>query len=114
VRLPLVGDAVRLRYLDSARDANSGQVLKAVVFQWLVPVPGTAKLAVLSFATPNTDEILADSFAELFAAIASSLDFLNNNHRLGQPSRHDSAPSRCLGEDLDREAACPGRPAQIS
>jgi hypothetical protein len=41
--------------------------------RYLVPVPGTDRIAVLAFQTPNLD--LADQFDDVFAAIAESLAF---------------------------------------
>lgn len=41
--------------------------------RYFVPVPGTQRLATLSFLTPNVD--LADSFEELFDAVAETLSF---------------------------------------
>ncbi len=39
--------------------------------QYFIPVPGTARLLVLSFSTPNLS--LAPAFLELFDAMAESL-----------------------------------------
>jgi len=41
--------------------------------RYFLPVPGTTRLATLSFLTPNLD--LADEFAELFDAVAGSVEF---------------------------------------
>lgn len=41
--------------------------------RYLVPVPGTSRMAALNFLTPNLD--LADQFDEVFDAIAGSLSF---------------------------------------
>jgi len=41
--------------------------------RYLVPVPGTDRVAALNFLTPNLD--LADQFDEVFAAIAETLEF---------------------------------------
>lgn len=41
--------------------------------RYLVPVPGTDRMAALNFLTPNLD--LADQFDEVFAAIAKTLEF---------------------------------------
>lgn len=47
--------------------------------RYLVPVPGTDRIAVLHFLTPNLD--LADQFDDVFAAIAETLTF--------DPPEHD-------------------------
>lgn len=41
--------------------------------RYLVPIPGTDRMAALSFLTPNLD--LADQFDEVFAAVAETLEF---------------------------------------
>ncbi|MFD9740329.1 hypothetical protein [Umezawaea sp. NPDC059074] len=45
----------------------------ALLRRYFIPLPGTERVAVLSFTTPNTD--LATEFGEVFAAVAESVRF---------------------------------------
>ncbi len=65
-----------LRYRDRVTDPRIGLAVAATVFQWLVPIPGQDRTAVLSFVSPETEPDLSQAFAELFAAIADSFSFL--------------------------------------
>lgn len=54
-------------------DPSWERSLLARVRRYLVPVPGTDRVATLNFLTPNLD--LADQFDEVFDAIAQTLEF---------------------------------------
>jgi len=47
--------------------------VSAQAFRFFLPVPGTPRLAILSFVTPNLDFV--DAFADVFDAVAESLSF---------------------------------------
>lgn len=75
VRLP-AGPAVRLRSRATARAGGTGGGagrIEVESLQYFVPVPGGGDLLALSFSTPNL--ALADSFVELFDAMAESLSW---------------------------------------
>lgn len=55
------------------RDPSWETAITARTRRYFVPVPGTSRMAALSFLTPNLD--LADQFDDVFAAIAETLEF---------------------------------------
>lgn len=55
------------------RDPDWEGSVPARTRRYLVPVPGTDRIAALNFLTPNLD--LADQFDEVFDAIAATLEF---------------------------------------
>lgn len=72
VDLP-AGPAVLVTGRTDVTDEQWDGVVPVRTRRYLVPVPGTDRLAVLAFQTPNID--LADQFDDVFAAIAESLAF---------------------------------------
>ena len=67
------GPAARVRSRIAVEDGQPATTVDLV--QYFVPFPGGDRLAVLSFSTPNVS--LADAFAEVFDAIASTLQWSN-------------------------------------
>jgi hypothetical protein len=76
VGLRWAGDAVRLQFTDRVVDPSSGVVVEAVVFQWLIPVSGDSRVTIVTFASPNTEPVLVDCMADLFAAIADTFEYI--------------------------------------
>ncbi|MEO6700830.1 MAG: hypothetical protein ABI140_04230 [Jatrophihabitantaceae bacterium] len=77
VELPSAGVAVRQQFTDTSTDPNTGVTVPAAVFQWLVPMPDQRRRLILTFASPNTEPMLLEAFADLFSAVAESLSFKN-------------------------------------
>jgi hypothetical protein len=76
VGLRWAGDAVRLQFTDRVADPSSGVTVEAVMFQWLIPVPGDTRVTMVTFASPNTEPVLVDGMADLFAAIADTFEYI--------------------------------------
>ena len=55
------------------RDPSWSSSVPAHSRRYVVPVPGTPTMAILSFLTPNLD--LIEQFDEVFAAVAETLSF---------------------------------------
>lgn len=68
----LAGPAVRIR-LDTAVPVRPDEPVPTAEFQYAIAVPGSELVLVLTFSTPNVT--LAEPLAELFDAIARSLDW---------------------------------------
>lgn len=77
VELPSVGVAVRQQFSDTSADPTTGVTVAAAVFQWLVPMPDQRRRLILTFASPDTEPVLLEAFADLFSAVAESLSFAN-------------------------------------
>lgn len=69
----MAGTGVRCTAERNVRHDSWAEPVPARVRQYFVPVPGTKRLAALTFLTPNLD--LADQFDEVFQAIAATLEF---------------------------------------
>lgn len=76
VRTLEAGPAARVRRrqpVETGPDPSSGRRAEVDTLQYFVPFPDGDRLAVMTFSTPNLG--LADAFAELFDAIASTLQW---------------------------------------
>lgn len=63
------------------RDPSWDRPLPAHSRRYVVPVPGTPAVAILSFLTPNLD--LTEQFDEVFAAVAETLAFDDDDGSFG-------------------------------
>ena len=79
--LPGVGPVVRQRFIDTSTDAQTGVTMPAAVFQYLIPMPGQQRRLILTFVSPDTEPVLLSAFEELFAAVAGSVSFQNQQGR---------------------------------
>lgn len=67
------GSGVRHTGQTMVHDSTWDEPVAAYMRRYFVPVPGTDRLAALSFLTPNLD--LVEQFAEVFDAVAETLQF---------------------------------------